>query len=307
MNPLIRLARIALFLSVVYLANMPAAGVRGQTQEADGGAASTTPDTTRQATEVKREQRREFQSQELMLARSGSWIFKLGETPRILWRDEETVRRLGCDEPLRVRWFDAERNESPEPNAPGRWLAWVEGTAPNGTPLRRSRTFYALPKQIPSSFSPDLTIAFPNFPGPEAPPVLREHEAEIVRLANDVLVRTVLGSEEGAILVAGLTEAEPLGRPARYIDSTTVRNDDCHLALKLKLQGLQDKVRPLRPPRHRDQPATILHEGSPTQAGVSSDAKARIDAVCRSWAEDTGEPFVTLVARHGVIVTHEAF
>jgi CubicO group peptidase (beta-lactamase class C family) len=29
--------------------------------------------------------------------------------------------------------------------------------------------------------------------------------------------------------------------------------------------------------------------------------------VCRSWAEDTGEPFVTLVARHGVIVTHDAF
>ena len=37
------------------------------------------------------------------------------------------------------------------------------------------------------------------------------------------------------------------------------------------------------------------------------DAKAKIDEVCRAWAEDTGEPFVTLVARRGVIVTHEAF
>ena len=51
----------------------------------------------------------------------------------------------------------------------------------------------------------------------------------------------------------------------------------------------------------------MLHEGSPAQAGVAPDAKARIDALCRSWAEDTGEPFVTLVARRGVIVTHEAF
>jgi CubicO group peptidase (beta-lactamase class C family) len=86
-----------------------------------------------------------------------------------------------------------------------------------------------------------------------------------------------------------------------------VLNDDYHLALKLKVQGLQDKVRRLRPPRRRDRPATLLHEGSPAEAGVTPDAKARIDAVCRAWADDTGEPFVTLVARRGVIVTHEAF
>ena len=40
---------------------------------------------------------------------------------------------------------------------------------------------------------------------------------------------------------------------------------------------------------------------------MCADAKTQIDAVCRAWAEDTGEPFVTLVARGGVIVTHEAF
>ena len=307
MNGSTRFTWIVLLLPAVSLATMLASRAHGQTEAGADGAASTTPTVDKQVDEGKREERREFQSQELMLAKSGSWIFKPGETPRILWRDVETVRRLGCSEPLSVRWFDVDLNESPEPNAPGRWLAWSEGTAPNGTPLRRSRTFYALPKQLPSSFSPDLTVAFPNFPGPKAPAVLQEHEAEIVRLANDVLVRTVLGSEQGAILVAGLTEAEPQGRSAKYIESTTVQNDDCHLALKLKLQGLQDKVRPLRPPRHRDQPAPMLHEGSPTQAGVAPDAKARIDALCRSWAEDTGEPFVTLVARRGVIVTHEAF
>ena len=167
-NALARLAWIALLL-IVSLNTMLADRARGQTEEATVESASTTPAVAEQAAEVIREKRREFQSQELMLAKSGSWIFKPGETPRILWRDVETVRRLGCSEPLRVRWFDAELNESPEPNAPGRWLAWIEGTAPNGTPLRRARTFYALPKQLPSSFSPDLTVAFPNFPGPDDP------------------------------------------------------------------------------------------------------------------------------------------
>ncbi len=285
MKPLPRLARIVPLILIVSLTTIQA----------------------ELAAERKREERQEFQSQELMLAKAGSWIFKPGDTPRVLWRDIETVRRLGCNEPLQVRWFNTELNESPEPNAPGRWLAWIEGTAPNGTPLRRLRTFYALPLQLPTSIMPDLTVAFPNFSSSKVPAVLREHETEIVRMANDTLVRTVFGNEQGAILVAGLTESESVGRPARHIESTTVRNDDFNLSLKLKLQGLQDQIRSLRPPLHLDQPAPMLREGSPDDAGVASDAKARIDAVCHAWAEDSGEPFVTLVSRHGVIITHEAF
>ena len=79
----------------------------------------------------------------------------------------------------------------PVPDEPGRWLAWIEGTAPNGTPLRRSLTFYGLPKELPSSYAPDLTIAFPHFPGPNAPAALQEHQAEVLRLANDMLLRTL--------------------------------------------------------------------------------------------------------------------
>lgn len=242
-----------------------------------------------------------------MLAKTGGWIFKPGQTPRLVWRDPETVRRLGCSEPLRVRWFDADLEESQEPDKPGRWLAWIEGMAPNKTPLRRLRTFYVLPEQIPTSIMPKLTVTLPNLSSPEVPAVVREHEAEIVRLANEALVRTMMGNEQGAILVAGLTEIESLRRPATYIESTIVRNDDINLALKLKLQGLKDEVRSLRPPRKLDTPTPVLRVGSPDEARVAADAKASIDAVCRDWAEDSGEPFVTLVARRGVIITHESF
>jgi hypothetical protein len=84
-------------------------------------------------------------------------------------------------------------------------------------------------------------------------------------------------------------------------------NSDVHLALKLKVQGLQDRVRPLQPPHRRATEAAVLQHGAPFEAGMHPDSKANIDAVCRDWAEDTGEPFVVLVARHGVIVTHAAF
>jgi len=103
MNPLPRLAKIT-SLFVILSLNTATAGVcLGQNGRASGG---DTPDETaiaqRVAEEIK-EERREFQLQELMLAKAGSWIFKPGETPRVLWRDVETVRRLGGDEPLQVR------------------------------------------------------------------------------------------------------------------------------------------------------------------------------------------------------------
>ena len=115
MNFLTRFASVVLMM-ILSVTTDPTNRAAGQTKDAIAGADFTA--TSKQATEVNREERREFQSQELMLAKSGTWIFKPGETPRILWRDVETVRRLGCDEPLRVRWFDAELNESPEPNGP---------------------------------------------------------------------------------------------------------------------------------------------------------------------------------------------
>ncbi|MBM3860003.1 MAG: beta-lactamase family protein [Verrucomicrobia bacterium] len=252
-------------------------------------------------------ERQQFQAQELIAAKPGGWIFKPGETPRIIWRDADEVRRLGFNGELRVRWFDANLKENAAPNQPGRWLAWIEGAAPNGTPFRRALTFYGLPNNFMGGYVPDLTASLPHFPGTNAPPVVREHQAELIRMATDVMQRAVLESEKGAILIAGLTEAKPLGRPARFIESCAVMNDDYHLALKLKMQGLEKQIRPLQPPRRRDPPAAALRSGSLREAGMSDDAKAKIDGVCREWAKDTGEPFVILVARNGVIVSHEAF
>jgi CubicO group peptidase (beta-lactamase class C family) len=255
----------------------------------------------------RRDERRQFQSQEMIPAHSGTWVFRPGETPRIVWRDMAEIQRLGGTTELNIRWFNAQLNEVPTPNASGRWLAWIEGTAPNGTPLRRGLTFFGAPQDLRGIYAPDLTVALPRFPGSKAPTILQEHQAEVIRLANDVLVPAVIDSERGSILAAGLAEFQPLGRPAQFIESAAVLNADYHLALKIKLQGLQQQVRPLELRRHRSPPAVVLHQASLAEAGMAPDAKARIDAVCRDWAVDSGEPFVTLVARRGVIVTHEGF
>lgn len=277
----------------------------GQKQAAP--ATSQTSSKEKSEVEIKRDRRRSFQAQELMTANSGGWIFPPGQPPRIIWRDVQEVRRLGWKGPLRVRWFNSQLEEVDVPDEPGRWGGWIEGTAPGGTPFRRSLTFYSPPKDLPIFFAPEVEVSVPRVPGSAAADVWREHQAELSRLSTELLRRSLADSQTSAVVLAGLAESKPLGRPARYVESVEVLNDDFHLALKLKLQGLRDQVRPLEPPRRRETPATVLHEGSVREAGMLPDAKTKIDALCRAWAEDTGEPFVTLVARNGVIVTHEAF
>jgi CubicO group peptidase (beta-lactamase class C family) len=271
-----------------------------------GGSAATLSGF--QVDEILRQRRQQFQAQEIIPSRFGGWVFQEGTpTPRLIWRDVDEVRRLGCDAALRVRWFDGDLTEAAEPNHAGRWMAWVDGQAPNGTPLRRAFTFYVFPQKIDDGQLPDLTVAFPNFPGKNPLPAWVEHRAEIEQAAEQSLTRGFIDSEQAAVLIAGLAEAKPLGRAARFIESAGILNDDCHLALKLKVLGLQDKVRPLAPPRVRSNLATVIRAGTPEQAGVPATAKAAIDSFCREWNEATGEPFVILVAKNGVIVTHEAF
>lgn len=282
------------------------------------------------ATPTLAEQRKLFQGQELITSRTFGHIFNAGDPPRVVWRDLEQVRRLGADGRLRVRWFDADLKEADgPPKRPGRWGAWIEGTAPNGTPLRRSLTFYCRPPGFlflgqPGTVLPAAAsrLASPPPPkpagtqpgseaaqvGPIDPLVWREHQAEIERVSGELAFRALNESEAGAVLLAGLSESRPLGRPARDIDSPAVRNDDYHLALKLKVLGLADKVRPLGPPRRRAAgPAPVLRDGSEADAGMKPGTRQRIEAVCRAWADDSGVPFAILVARNGVIVSHAAF
>ena len=75
-------------------------------------------------------------------------------------------------------------NEADTPAHPGRWAAYVEGTAPNGTPVRRSLTLYCRPPGFLLFFFPpdDLPDALPQKTSTIAPEVWDEHRDELSRL-----------------------------------------------------------------------------------------------------------------------------
>jgi CubicO group peptidase (beta-lactamase class C family) len=247
--------------------------------------------------------RRQFQDQELITAKPFTRVFTPGEPPRIVWRDVEEVRRLGCVGKPQVRWFDANLKEAAVPDHPGRWAAWVEDRAPNGTLVRRSLAFYARPKDFLAYLSPSLPLE--HLPGPISPEVWREHQDEINHCLGRMLF-SLNDSEAGAILLAGLTEARPRGRRPSLVETAQALHEDFHFRLKMEVQGLWGNALGLKPPRALEKPAPTLHEDSMHEAGVASDAKAQLDAVLEAWEADTREPFVTLVARNGVIITHKA-
>src|SRR5262249_43043494 len=71
--------------------------------------------------------------------------------------------------------------------------------------------------------------------------------------------------------------------------------------------GLAEHIRTLAPPRTRITLAPALHEGTAAEAGTKPDTAERLRGICRAWAYDSNEPFVTLVARHGGVILHQAF
>ena len=91
-----------------------------------------------------------------------------------------------------------EAQRVPRARVPGRWLAWIEGTAPNGTPLRRALTFFGLPKDFLSGFVPDShRIVSHASPARRRRRSWQEHQAELPRLAGDVLIRSADRQREG--------------------------------------------------------------------------------------------------------------
>ena len=252
------------------------------------------------------ELRNQFLSQELITAKRNTTLFSPGEPPRIVWRDLQTVRDLGCSAPLRVRWFDADLNEETTPTRPGRWCAWIESTAPNGTPLYRSLTFFCKPPGF-------LGIPLPEFQKPIdvfSSPTLSTESKAATRKELEELVRR--GASDGlnnsqyaaAIAAALCNEANTSASLIRI----RALDNQFHLAVKLKALGGEKKVRRLPVPKIFDGPsAPVLREGTLEDAAVIPGTREKLDAICRDWLAEGGEPFSMIAAHNGVVVLHAAY
>ena len=234
--------------------------------------------------------------------------FRLVEDSAFFEIDWESPRVVGSvlgDFPLKTRWFDGGGIEVKRVGAPGRYAAVVEGVTAGGMLVRRARTFYARPRDWRPELQPPPAVSIAYLPGsPIHPAVWAEQAPFFTERVGEEFVRGLLMEEEGAILTAGLTELPPLGRKPRFTENPDVLHDEHQLAIKRQIMGAVPT--PLQPPRRLSRLAPVLRPGSPAEAGLAEDITARLSELCRTWYARSGEPFVTLVARNGVIVYHEA-
>ena len=230
--------------------------------------------------------------------------------PTLGWKEPAVAKDVCGDAALRVRWFDGDLQEVESPAKPGRYAAYVECDLPDGRKVRRALTFYR-PAAVEKIWGGERPI-FHNVPyiGWDAidRSVWREFDEYLGYVAMHQFTKSLLEEEHGAIRLAGLSESKPLGRKPTQLDWPETRNQDYHLALKRKLIGAEGKYGRLEPlGKKPGRPSTVLHPGTPEEAGMRADAAERIRKVCQEWWEEGGEPFSVLVARHGVVVIHEAF
>ena len=238
------------------------------------------------------------------------YTFEPGDFPQIKWEKPYLVEKvLGEQLELDVRWFDSDLNEVTKAAKAGRYGFYAEGTSRSGKIVRRGGTMYCRPKEwfgwseTPKAY---LDYEYLAVDGVDRE-VWEQRREAIASYVGRMTLLSILRQEEGAVLMSYLSEMEAKGE-ASSMDTPIVRDNEYHLALKRKLLGVEEKWPRLEMPREIEgEPARVLHCGTVEEAGVKCGTAEKIREICRRWYEESGEAFDILVARHGVVVIHEAF
>jgi hypothetical protein len=236
----------------------------------------------------------------------GPWdyIISPGTFPKIVWDNPAAAEALGGKISLNVQWYNAQLAAVEQPGNPGRYLGYVTGATQSGHPIRRFVTVFCrdsgwLPWYQTNKVYPDY---FENS-GFDRPAFNKTKEL-VAPLLGGFLMEKISQEEPGAVVLSFWQELQP-DVPLQTFETPDVIQNDIQVALKRKLLGVN--FPPLAQPKTLTQSARTLRPGSAKAAGVTPDAEKKLREVCQEWAENSGEPFNILIARHGVIVLHAAF
>jgi CubicO group peptidase (beta-lactamase class C family) len=241
---------------------------------------------------------------------SWDYTFGPGNFPKIKWEKPYLVEKvMGEKLELDVRWFDSDLNEVKKAAKAGRYGFYAEAKRKNGKVVRRGGTIYCRPKEwFGWSETPRAYLDYEHLPvdGVDRE-AWEQHREAIAWYAGRMTLLSILRQEEGAVLMSYLSEMEA-GGEASPVDTPIIRDGEYHLALKRKLLGVEDKWPGLKMPRKIEgEPARVLRCGTVEEADVKRGTAEKIREICHRWYEESKEAFDILVARHGVVVIHEAF
>ncbi len=253
----------------------------------------------------------DFQNQQIV-PEKGRFMITKGDFPALRWEQPLVVREVwGSVLPLKVRWFDAAGNEVEKAEHTGRYAAFVEAQAPDRVTIRRARTFYvfepaAMMKLLREHQNDDQQTVDPPTP------LLSEANGDVIyeaytEFAKEIVNKHLFADEKGAILFAAAAEVAESDDKPTAMDHPSILHQEHHLAVRRKVMGVEQKYPPLKRPLMRDEPAPVLLEGSPAEAGFDAALPEQLRELCERWVDEAAQPFTLVVARRGVVIFHESF
>ena len=261
------------------------------------------------AAEKEKQARLDFLNISIAPANRNTWntIFTPGDFPVIEWENKYLVEKLFGDFPLKIRWFNNELKEVNQADFPGRYGCYVEGKAPDGTFIRRARTFYCMPEDW-IIWGERLKADLQYIPDQQFNKELWQNNSDAISYyTGRIALLSMLKQEEGAILLSYLDE---MGKDAALNQkfSPGIADHEFHLAMKRKILDVEEKWQSLEIPKPNDKISSpLLQQGSELDAGFAAGTADAVKQICKEWYDESGEPFVLLIARHGQILLHEAF
>lgn len=233
--------------------------------------------------------------------------FNPGAFPALRWDQPYLVADVIGDVPLNVRWFDADLNEVTRAEEPGRYGFIAECTSKSGKKIRRAGTLYCYPWDW-MGWSERPHIESLEIPGARFDQTLNEVQQKAIgRDMGRILLLSTLDQAEGASLMAYLHEANQGKYSDESLTSPLLANDEYHIALQKKVGGINYSGPVLSPPKQKSgEHAPTLKKGTPAEAGFDPNIITELNELCEEWFTASGEPFITLVARNGIIVYEQA-
>ncbi|MFA6239645.1 MAG: serine hydrolase [Candidatus Hydrogenedentales bacterium] len=239
-------------------------------------------------------------------------IFKGSYFPPVEFANPRVAEALIGSYRIETAFYDASYNAVMMAEEPGRYGAVVDVYPQEGRVIRRFLTLYRAPDSY-DTFSwffmqPKGGLEFPPSMGFDAEALSAQSEA-IGRYERAMLVDDLKTDQLTATLITGLHETQPSPAPLGVAADYLAMDRQWWVGLKQKLYpgAPYYPYTVVCPYQKEGEPARVLRDGTPEEAGMKPDAVQKIDAVLQAWAEESKEPFAVCLARHGVVYMHKAY
>lgn len=251
---------------------------------------------------INKKRLRAFMEEEIVCSK---YVFSPGYFPEFRWKNELIVENELGKLPLKVSFYNSDFQPVISAEKTGSYYAVVEGTTASGFVIKRYITLFCSNAEF-DDYSRNIPLRLNWLKDYEiTDEKWKQYSENEERFSFGSLKMFPQQDDDAAIFLSGLNELDSLS--SKY-DTPRIKDRQKWISLKLKLEGKENLLNPLKTPqRIINESSTPLNDSIVSAAGYKKELLEKVRTVCSDWAEKGGAPNVTLVVHKGKIIFHEAF